>query len=213
MIRMSRHCLTRCGEPWISLADGVIMYKGVFSIYARYWRAYGGTAALVRSFYLHAALLITLICANAWLTPGWWDQVTAILPNVLGFTLGGFAIFISFGDEKFRQLLAEPDDEDDEDAPTAYVRLCSTFVHFILVQILALLFAIIAKAMYFPWVDAPAFFKAALPWVNGAAGFIGYALFIYSLTSALAATMHVFRIASMYESFQKNQAKADENPK
>ena len=58
--------------------------------------------------------------------------------------------------------------------------------------------------MYFPWENAPDLFKAALPWLNGAAGFTGYALFIYSLTSALAATMHVFRIASMYETFQKS---------
>lgn len=179
------------------------MYRGVFSIYARYWRAYGGFAALTRSFYLHAALVITLICFNAWMTTGWWDQVTSILPNVLGFTLGGFAIFISFGDEKFRKLLAEPD-EHDADAPTAYVQLCSTFVHFILVQIIALLCAIVAKALYFSWEKAPDLFTAALPWLNGAAGFAGYAFFIYSLTSALAATMHVFRIASMYETFQKS---------
>lgn len=185
------------------------MYGGVFRIYGRYWQAYGGFAALARSFYLHAALVITTICANAWLTSGWWDQVTSILPNVLGFTLGGFAIFISFGDEKFRQLLAEPDDGD-EDAPTAYVKLCSTFVHFILIQILALLFAIVAKAMYFPWSNAPESFKIALPWLNGVTGFIGYALFIYSLTSALAATMHVFRIASMYEAFQQNNRESDQ---
>ena len=184
------------------------MYRGVFSIYARYWRAYGGLAALVRSFYLHVALVITLICANAWLTAGWWNQVTSILPNVLGFTLGGFAIFISFGDEKFRRLLAEPY-EDDLNAPTAYVKLCSTFVHFIFVQIVALLVAIIVEAMYFPWEKSPDFIKVALPWLNGVAGFVGYALFIYSLTSALAATMHVFRIASMYESFQQSTHESD----
>lgn len=186
------------------------MYGGVFRIYGRYWQAYGGIAALVRSFYLHATVVITVISANAWLTSGWWDQVTSILPNVLGFTLGGFAIFISFGDEKFRQLLAEPDEED-EDNPTAYVKLCSTFVHFILVQILALLFAIVAKATCFPWSSAPELFKTALPWLNGMAGFVGYGLFIYSLTSALAATMHVFRIASMYEAFQKNNCESNED--
>ena len=185
------------------------MYGGVFSIYARYWRAYGGTSALVRSFYLHATIAITLICANAWMTAGWWDQVTSVLPNVLGFTLGGFAIFISFGDEKFRQLLAEPEGGIDDETPTAYVKLCSTFVHFILVQIAALLFAILAKALYFPWPSAPACFQAALPWVYGVTGFFGYALFIYSLTSALAATMHVFRIASMYESFQRSNRSAE----
>lgn len=184
------------------------MYKGVFSIYARYWSAYGGLPALVRSFYLHAALVITVICANAWLKPGWWDQVASILPNVLGFTLGGFAIFISFGDEKFRQLLAEPESAEDE-TPTAYVKLCSTFVHFILVQIVALVVAIIAKAMYFPWERAPHLFNLALPWLNGVAGFLGYLLFVYALTSALAATMHVFRIASMYESFQRAKQSED----
>jgi len=183
------------------------MYKGVFSIYARYWNAYGGFSALVRSFYLHAALVITLICANIWINPGWWDQVTSILPNVLGFTLGGFAIFISFGDDKFRQLLAEPETTED-DTPTAYVKLCSTFVHFIIIQIVALLVAIIAKAVHFPWESAPDLFKLALPWLNGVAGLLGYALFVYALTSALAATMHVFRIASMYESYQR--AKQDE---
>lgn len=178
------------------------MYKGVFSIYARYWSAYGGLPALVRSFYLHAALVITVICANAWLNPGWWNQVTSILPSVLGFTLGGFAIFISFGDEKFRQLLAEPENADD-DTPTAYVQLCSTFVHFIIVQVAALLLAMISQALFFPWESAPHLFKLALPWLNGIGGFVGYALFVYSLTTALAATMHVFRIASMYESFQR----------
>lgn len=179
------------------------MYEGVSSIFSRYWRAYGGFNALVRSFYLHAAIFVTCICFNAWLTSGWWDQVTSILPNVLGFTLGGFAIFTSFGDEKFRKLLAEPN-ADDEKAPTDYMKLCSIFVHFILLQIIALLIAVVAKALYFPWERAPEFFRLALPWLNGLTGFIGYALFIYSLTSALAATMHVFRIALMYEMYQKH---------
>jgi hypothetical protein len=184
------------------------MYRGVFDIYARYWRAYGGFHALARSFYLHVALVITLTCFNEWKNPDWWEQVTSILPNVLGFTLGGFAIFTSFGDEKFRQLLAEPD-EDDDMAPTAYVQLCSSFVHFILVQIIALLFAIIAKSLDFTWEQSPEIFQEVLPWLNGAAGFVGFALFIYSLTSALAATMHVFRIASMYESYQKSKNVTD----
>ena len=34
-------------------------------------------------------------------------------------------------------------------------------------------------------------------------GGLGYGLFLYALTSVLAATMHVFRIASMYESYQR----------
>ncbi len=100
-------------------------------------------------------------------------------------------------------MLALPD-EDDDGAPTAYVKLCAAFVHFILVQIVALLFAVVTEAMYFPWDGAPDQFSAALPWLNGAVGFLGFTLFVYSQTSALAATMHLFRITYMYETFQKS---------
>lgn len=43
--------------------------------------------------------------------------------------------------------------------------------------------------------------------MDGLTGFLGYALFIYSLTCALAATMHVFRITSMFECFQREQSR------
>jgi len=183
------------------------MYKGVAEIFSRYWTAYGGARALVRSFYLHLSIVLLLLTFNAWTAPAWWDQSLSVLPNLLGFTLGGFAIFIGFGDEKFRSLLAEP--EEDASQPTIYVSLCSTFVHFILVQVLALIYAAIAKSWWFyaEWMNPV---RPFLPFLNGLAGAIGYGLFLYALTSIIAATMHVFRIASMYESYQRNISKMAE---
>lgn len=188
------------------------MYSGVAKIFGQYWKAYGGLSALLRSFYLHAALILLMLTANAWVSPicqnpsacnVWWDQSISILPNLLGFTLGGFAIFIGFGDEKFRALLAQP--EANVELQTVYVELCATFVHFILVQILALIFAVLARAWWFyaSWMDPV---RDYLPLLNGLAGGIGYGLFLYALTSVLAATMHVFRIASLYAEHQKMQA-------
>lgn len=185
------------------------MYAGVVDLFGQYWKAYGGLRALARSFYLHAALLLVAFTPFTWLAPtcltgspctAWWDQSMSILPNLLGFTLGGFAIFIGFGDEKFRALLAEP--EDSPDTPTVYVELCTTFVHFILVQIAALILAVIAKAWWFytPLMDP---FRAYLPWLNGIAGAIGYGCFLYALMSIVAATMHVFRIAGLYSLHQR----------
>lgn len=185
------------------------MYKGVARIFKRYWLAYGGFNALRRSFYLHAALALLVLTFKTWMEPtcqaggscsAWWDQSLSILPNLLGFTLGGFAIFIGFGDEKFKNQLASP--EKDPSKPTIYLSLCATFVHFITVQVLALIVAVLAKSWWFyaAWMDPV---RNVLPWMNGMAGALGYGLFLYALTSVLAATMHVFRIATMYESHQR----------
>ena len=155
----------------------------------------------MRSPYFHGALLLLVITHHTWIEPAWWDIVIGALPNLLGFSLAGFAIFIGFGDERFRALLAEPDEDGLQ--PTIYVKLCSTFVHFILVQILALIYAVVAKSLWYPasWMSA---IEWVLPTLNFFGGAIGYGLFLYALTSVLAATMHVFRIASMYEAYQRS---------
>lgn len=190
-------------------------YKGVAAIFKVYWVSYGGLVALVRSPYLHAALVLLVLTWRTWAGPNcgqaacafWWDQSISVLPSLLGFTLGGFAIFIGFGDEKFRALLAEKDEANDINA---YVALCSTFVHFIVVQSVALLAAIVAKAWWFytPMVDP---IRPLLAYLNFAGGIVGYGIFLYALTSVLAATMHVFRIAHMYARFQE-QSKAPTTP-
>lgn len=176
------------------------MYTNVAEIFLRYWRAYGGSKKLVRSPYLHASLVLLALTAHTWINAEWWGDVLSALPNLLGFSLAGFAIFIGFGDERFRALLAEP--EENPTRPTIYVSLCSTFVHFILVQILALIYALVVKSWWFyaAWMDPV---REFLPVMNALAGGIGYGLFLYALMSVLAATMHVFRIASMYESYQR----------
>ncbi len=177
------------------------MYQGVLKIFRVYWGAYGGLRAMVRSPYLHMAAILLLLTFNTWTNPLWWDTCLSVLPNLLGFTLGGFAIFIGFGDERFRGLLADPD----SDAPkksSIYVGLCATFVHFILVQFVALIISLLAKAWWFyaPWMEPVRF---ALPYANGLAGATGFFAFLYALTSVVAATMHVLRIATMYEAYRK----------
>lgn len=98
------------------------MYKGVLNIFGTYWRAYGGWIALLKSPYFHAALVLLALTFHTWTAEDWWEDVTSVLPNLLGFTLGGFAIFIGFGDERFRALLAEPEeDKQGEVRPTMRV--------------------------------------------------------------------------------------------
>lgn len=175
------------------------MYKDVRAIFAVYWGAYGGTRALRRSPYLHVAMGCLVLTFPFWTTPLWWDQVISVLPNLLGFTLGGFAMFVGFGDERFKKVLTGVDPPALPGEQSIFVEVCASFVHFLLVQLIALLFAIVVKAWWFYWSSWPAPVRAALPWLNGVAGAVGYGLFLYALTSVLAATMHVFRVSTAYE--------------
>jgi hypothetical protein len=123
--------------------------------------------------------------------------VISVLPNLLGFTLGGFAMFLGFGNDRFKSEVAKADPADPI-GRSIFVRLCATFVHFILLQVIALLWALTTKAWYFP-APLPEPAQLWLPWLNLLGGAIGYGLFLYACTSVVAATMHVFRIATMFE--------------
>ncbi|NUZ06724.1 hypothetical protein HQN59_13225 [Schlegelella sp. ID0723] len=184
------------------------MYRDVRENFAVYWHAYGGVRALVRSPYLHLALVLTAFAYPYWSAPLWWDTVISVLPNLLGFTLGGFAMFMGFGDEQFKRTLVATD-PDAPDEPTLFVVVCGAFVHFIVMQCAALLAALLAKAwwVYVPWPEPIA---RALPWLNLLGGCVGFGLFLYALTSTLAATMHVFRMATVYDKVQRMRQQLEE---
>ncbi len=181
------------------------MYAGIRSIFSRYWRSYGGLHALVRSPYLHLALVLLVITSHFWSAEKWWEQPLSILPNLLGFSLGGLAMFLSFGDEKFRSILAE---EPDADQSSPYMELCSTFVHFIVLQLGALMFALVARSLdfHFAW---PAEYQIAVSILTVVFSGMGYLIFLYSVSSMLAAIMSVFRVCSWYELHQKNNSAND----
>lgn len=173
-------------------------------IYARYWAAYGGWSALLRSGYLWGALALLPITFKLWLEPSctangcsaWWDLSLGVLPNLLGFTLGGFAVFLGFGDSRFVGVISTPSNP--KNPFSLYVMVCSNFVHFILVQMMALLAAVIAKSLWFEaeWMQS---LESLLPYGNAFFGFIGFGLFLYALMLLAATTMQLFMLASMHE--------------
>lgn len=169
-----------------------------------YWRIYGGLSALFRSVYFLLALPLTLITAHTWTSPGWWGDVISILPSLLGFTIGGFAIFLGVGDERFRALIGGKDpDEGDEHSP--FLEVCGSFVHFAVVQFLALLFALICSALYFPAPSWMPDFISNLSAANTIAWGIGYFLFMYGLLLAIATVLGIFRVATWYDEWRTRQ--------
>jgi hypothetical protein len=178
------------------------MYSGVKKIFGVYWLAYGGACALLQSAYLHAAIVLLAMTFPLWAKGGaWWEVPISSLPTMLGFTVAALAVFIGFGDEDYRALLAQPD-EADKSGFSIYVSLCTTFVHFIIVQALAFSFAIVASS----W-KAVAPPEWLVPFVIIGCG-LGFFLFLYAVTSIVAVTMHIYRISQMYSAYHAIKSKS-----
>lgn len=178
------------------------MYSGLRNIASRYWVAYGGTSALIRSPYLHVALLILLITVHFWAKSPWWHQPLSIIPNLLGFSLGGLAMLLSFGNAEFQKFISEKDDSSGA-APTAFIEVSASFVHFMLLQLASLLVATVFNALdfYYPW---PSEFRAGVDLGRILFSAFGYLLYLYSITAMIAAVFAVFRMTSWFEIFQNH---------
>src|SRR5690606_16219578 len=107
---------------------------------------------LLRSPYLHVSIVIVAISAHYWITARWWEQPLSIIPNLLGFSLGGLAMLLSFGNAEFQKFISQRDSEASVE-PTAFIEVSASFVHFMLLQLAALLTATMFNALdfYLPW--------------------------------------------------------------
>lgn len=182
------HIYKEAKQSWLS----------VFSMTRTYWRLYGGWAALLSSPYLHVSILVTLLSFNAWTQPEWWSLAIGISPTIIGFSLAGLAVFFGMGEGGFQNIIAYRAD-DEETSP--FIDIVVALVHFIVWQLLSLIFAITAKSLNFVWVDAPSWFKAALPFITPVGWGIGYVLFVYSILLVLATTFSLLRAARWFEEY------------
>ena len=176
-------------------------YNGVGRLIRRYWRIYGGWRAIFSSLYLHVSLVLLLVSFRLWSCPGWWEQVISVAPNLLGFTLGGFAIFLAIGDERFKATISGAD-PDEQKAHSPYMALCATFLHFVLIQFLALVAALVGKATYFQLPALPDYLGRLLEIMTFAGWMFSYWLFLYAVTLIAAAALATFRLATWYEQYQ-----------
>lgn len=155
----------------------------------------------MRSPYLRLALVLNVAMFPFWARNSWWETVIGVTPNLLGFTLGAFAILMGFGDDSFRAVFYRPQGGKTPDAPTEpsiAVDISASFVQFAVFQMAALIVALLAKTWSFhtPLADP---IRSWLPLLNGLCGFFGFWLFLYSLCLLVAATHSVFAVAQMYQ--------------
>jgi hypothetical protein len=185
-----------------SSAAEVGPYGDFAEIVKRYWKSYGGLKELGRSPFLHAAVVLAALAAPSWSSSAWSTVAVSVLPNLLGFGVSGYAIWIGWGDPEFRRRLAQL-----EMGPgvSAYAQVSATFAHFALMQVLALLWALMFS--FLDYVVAPGsaigttlqFFGLrldAFASLRPAGAAIGFFLFVYAILVAFEATLALFRLAT-----------------
>lgn len=178
-------------------------YKGVLKGLGQYWSAYGKLAALISSPFLHSAALLTMLCFPLWWAKDWWDKSLSILPSVLGFSIAGFALLLGVGNDRFRSLLGVKREGRNH---STLSKTSAGFFHFVLIQALALAVALIASgrplSVMLAALDASELLGAKILHITAKLfRFTGFFLLCYSLMTALAATLSIFRLATVFSGF------------
>lgn len=177
-------------------------YGDFAEIVQRYWKSYGGLKELARSPFLHAAVALTALTAPSWSSSAWSSIALSVLPNLLGFGVSGYAIWIGWGDPEFRRRLAKL-----EMGPgiSAYAQVSATFAHFALMQVLALLWALMFSSLDYVVAPSSAIGAGlqflglrydAFASLRPAGAAIGFFLFVYAILVAFEATLALFRLAT-----------------
>ncbi|MDX6751949.1 hypothetical protein SH611_19250 [Geminicoccaceae bacterium 1502E] len=180
-------------------------YAGVVKAFGRYWSVYGGLSALLLSPYFHLSVLLNSLMYNAWTSSDWFELPLRILPSLLGFTLGGYAVFLAIGDRRFHAFLAA---EAVIGRVSPFLQISATYAHFVIMQTVALLLAALSSSL--PDVEASlrVFQNEVLDGLRVVLlggiyviRFLTNLVFLYSLTLAISAVMAIFRVSTWYEKF------------
>lgn len=164
----------------------------------RYFRAYGGWGAVLCSPLFLLALALTGLGYGNWIDGDKWSALSqSLIPNLLGFSLGTYAILFSLMTGRLKQALKAVKNEI---GITFLEEINATFFHFIFVQVVALLWAFLyqgtvlfelAQVIKAYWPCAP----SALRFVQVLGGAAGYALLVYSISLIVASALAVYRLA------------------
>lgn len=174
-------------------------YRGLFVSVGRYWKDYGGWKDFFGSPLLHLSVVISGASYRAWLKPDWVDLPLSLLPNLLGFSLGAYALIFSLANER---LLGALSAQPKHGGPTLLRVINATFLHFILIQTAAIIFALSQKSTLL--VDLVGILNIERSvklevqrYMTITAGAFGYWLTVYAVVLLVGAAIAAYRLAIM----------------
>lgn len=174
----------------------------------KYWTWYGGFKAIYHSWYFRLACIIALL--GYFISPfhtEWWDVFISIIPNLLGFSIGAYALVIGLGNEKFLLVITGSSVKDKASA-SPFLSVSATFIHFIIVQTIAIFLLLFSKALYIPMPvlisELVHSSSVALATYNASKFTLHYlAIFfaVYALLLVVSAALHMLTMTSWIDQY------------
>lgn len=164
-----------------------------------YFRTYGGWSAVLTSPLFLFALILTGINYQSWIGEEWVGKVMELVPGLLGFSLGTYAILFGLVAGKLRDGLRA---RKIASGTSGLDEVNATFFHFVVVQLIALLWAMLFTGQVLT--DLTPLLSENAEWALGLlralhriGSFLGYLLLSYSIVLVLGAALAVFRLARL----------------
>lgn len=176
-------------------------YAGLKSAFGRYWAGYGRWRAVWTSPIFHLSLLVNLICYRMWVDHSWVSLTLSLLPSILGFSLGTYALVFSLLTSRIKVALKALI----TDSGVSFLdELNSLFMHFLVCQTIAIVFAIIyPSSIIFDAIVLIGgdrhFAQEVISYLAPIGGAIGCLLLVYALFSVATAALVVYRLAAVVE--------------
>lgn len=171
--------------------------------FPKYFEAYGGLNAVVTSKYFWSAVALTALAGRYFTTAKWWDLAISVVPGLVGFSIAGLAIFISLASDALREVIAGKRPGSSAESP--FMTFMAMFTHFIVVQLLALLLAFIAKALYQAKPISGNPLQYCAEGLRSPFWLVGGLLFVYALFLCVALAVEIYRLAAMIDDFQTTE--------
>jgi hypothetical protein len=186
------------------MADSTKPVRGPYRTFLRnlrrYFTDYGGWRGFALSPFLHIGIFVSAVSYPIWMTGKWVDSVTSIIPSLLGFSLGTYALLFSLMSNRMKQALRHLRNR----GGIPYLdEINATFFHFILVQTICLSWAILMRSSIV--YDLAVHFSVSqcvmdvISAGNSVAGFLGYTLLSYSVLLVIASSLAVYRLARLVD--------------
>lgn len=105
---------------------------------------FGPLKDIIYTPYFHFAISVSIFVSTLSSCNNEWSNIAlGVLPSILGFSVGGYAIIITFGDDEFRKFLANTNTQDGK---SILLVINGAFIHFIASQTLAIFLAYMVKS-------------------------------------------------------------------
>jgi hypothetical protein len=186
--------ITSCKKFCTNLASTNEEYLFLCKDFKDYIYYFGPLKDIFRTPYFHFSLVMAIITGIFACEPNIWaEHALSMLPDILGFSIGGYAIIITFGDNGFRKFLVKAKTGDGK---SILMVINGAFIHFIMTQTLSIVLAYFVNSIGINNL----FFNILLSLP-----------FFYSLIFCIAIAFEIKTISQWYKKFIDSQSETTTN--